>query len=332
MPNNRRHTPTENEWGGTPSIPTGVVRRLSAILFPASALRFSGVRIRFSGSVGFIQKKRNFAPSFSTLPPAAAPTGKWAGRKGLILVNLVLDIGNTRSKVGIFDDQRLVEQAIWGDWTLEELSSYGNQAGADHVIFSSVSVPDPALQEKLAERFVSALELTHETPLPFRNAYRTPQTLGKDRLAGVAGAQALFPGRPCLVVDCGTCIKYEVLSADGVYVGGNIAPGAQMRIRAMHTFTARLPEVPMHMPEGAIGSSTETALQNGALRGAVLEIEGFARLFAQDGEDLILLITGGDAAFFLPYLQLPNVHHEPHLTLHGLNHILQFNAPQRFQP
>lgn len=247
-------------------------------------------------------------------------------------MNLVLDIGNTRSKVGIFDDQRLVEQAIWRDWTLEELSSYGNQAGADHVIFSSVSVPDPALQEKLALRFTSALELTHETPLPFRNAYRTPQTLGKDRLAGVAGAQALFPGRHCLVVDCGTCIKYELLSAEGVYEGGNIAPGARMRIQAMHAFTARLPEVSMDMPGSDIGTSTETALQNGALRGAVLEIEGFARAFAQEREGLVILITGGDAAFFLPQLRLPGLHHEPHLTLYGLNHILQYNAQQRFHP
>ncbi len=240
-------------------------------------------------------------------------------------MNLVLDIGNTRVKAGLFEENRLVEQANWVDWTLEELSSYGNQAGADGVIFSSVAGYDPDTHRRLAETFAMVLELTHETPLPFQNTYRTPETLGKDRLAAVAGAQALFPGQHCLVVDCGTCIKYDLLTADGVYHGGNIAPGAAMRIRAMHVFTARLPEVPLRMPENATGFSTETALQNGALRGAVYEMEGFVRQFEQNAHPLRVVLTGGDAVFFQPHLSVPGLTHEPHLTLFGLNYILQFN-------
>lgn len=240
-------------------------------------------------------------------------------------MNLVLDIGNTRLKAGLFDGNRLVEQANWVDWTLEELQSYGNQAGADRVIVSSVADYDPDTYRRLAETFAVAIEMTHETPLPFRNMYRTPETLGKDRLAAVAGAQALFPGEHCLVVDCGTCIKYDLLTADGVYPGGNIAPGAAMRIRAMHHFTARLPEVPMQMPEDFTGYSTETALQNGALRGAVHEIEGFARQFGQRVNPLRVILTGGDADFFRPHLSGLTLSHEPFLTLFGLNHILQFN-------
>lgn len=240
-------------------------------------------------------------------------------------MNFVLDIGNTRVKTGIFDGPRLVEQAIWTDWTLEELSEYGNRAGADRVIVSSVAVWEPDTTRRLAETFAGVLELTHETLLPFRNNYQTPETLGKDRLAAVAGARALFPDKHCLVVDCGTCIKYDLLSAGGVYFGGNIAPGAAMRIRAMHTFTARLPEVPLQMPVDFVGVSTETALQNGALRGAALEIEGFVRLFEQRLKPFQILITGGDADFFQPHLHLSPLTYEPHLTLFGLNHILQFN-------
>ncbi|MCK6692076.1 MAG: type III pantothenate kinase [Thermoanaerobaculia bacterium] len=247
-------------------------------------------------------------------------------------MNLALDIGNTRVKAGLFDGNRLVEQANWTDWTLEELISYGNQAGADCVIFSSVAAHDPAGYRRLAETFATAVELTHETPLPFQNNYRTPETLGKDRVAAVAGAQALFPGENCLVVDCGTCIKYDLLTAEGVYHGGNIAPGAAMRIKAMHVFTARLPEVAVRMPEDFCGSSTETALQNGALRGAVHEIGGFARQFEQRARPLRVVLTGGDAAFFQPHLALPSLTLEPHLTLFGLNHILQFNKNQLFVP
>ena len=142
----------------------------------------------------------------------------------------------------------------------------------------------------------------------------------------VAGAQALFPGENCLVIDCGTCIKYEMLTSEGIYTGGNIAPGATMRIKAMHHFTARLPEAPMEMPDDFIGHSTETALQNGALRGAVLEMEGFIRLFEQKHAPLRVVLTGGDADFFQPFLHLPNDSTVPDLTLHGLNNILIFNT------
>ncbi len=240
-------------------------------------------------------------------------------------MNLVIDIGNTRSKIGLFEGKYLVEQAICDSPALAEWQAYGNRDGVEYVMVCSVAEPDPALQGWITTR-PGAMELTRHTPLPFENRYRTPETLGKDRLAGVAGAQALFPGRHCLVVDCGTCIKYEWLSAEGVYHGGNIAPGARMRIRAMHHFTARLPEVDMHLPADFTGVSTETALQNGALRGAALEIEGFARLFAARYGKHTLILTGGDAAFFQPLLDVEHLIVEPDLTLFGLNHILNYNT------
>jgi type III pantothenate kinase len=170
------------------------------------------------------------------------------------------------------------------------------------------------------------MELTNTTALPFENRYTTPHTLGKDRLAAVAGAHALFPGENCLVIDCGTCIKYDLLAADGIYHGGNIAPGAHMRIQAMHHFTARLPEVVMEMPEQVVGNSTETALQNGALRGASLEMEGFIRLFEQQYSPLRVVLTGGDANFFKPFLTFSIDSIVPELTLHGLNNILIYNT------
>ncbi|MCW5920969.1 MAG: type III pantothenate kinase [Saprospiraceae bacterium] len=241
---------------------------------------------------------------------------------------LVLDIGNTRTKIGLFRGNELVEQAIWTDWTLAELVAFGNHAGANHVMVSSVAEPDETLREGLAEHF-KVLELTHQTPLPFENRYQTPKTLGKDRLAAVAGAHLLFPQKNCLVVDGGTCIKYDLLTAEGVYLGGNIAPGARMRIQAMHHFTARLPEVAMQMPDDFVGHSTETALQNGALRGAVLEIRGFVHLFEQrlgESADLQVIFTGGDAVFFQSHLNMPNAFVEPDLTLFGLNHILNYNT------
>jgi type III pantothenate kinase len=240
-------------------------------------------------------------------------------------MHLTIDIGNTRTKLGLFRGATLVEQANWTDWTLEELLAYAAGAGAERIIVSSVTAPGEALLEALGARFAAVVELTHTTPLPFRNAYRTPQTLGKDRLAAVAGAHARYPGEGCLVVDCGTCIKYDLLTADGTYRGGNIAPGAAMRLQAMHVFTARLPEAPLEMPAQAIGDSTTTALQNGALRGAVLEIAGFVELFRREVALERVLLTGGDAGFFAPYLPVEGLVVEPYLTLFGLNHILTYN-------
>lgn len=217
-----------------------------------------------------------------------------------------------------------MQEAFEQVWTLKDLIAFGNRNQVERIILSSVAAPDPELITGLGQYF-DVLELTHTTPLPFLNTYKTPQTLGKDRIAAAAGAYALFPGQDCLVVDCGTCIKYERLSAKGEYLGGNIAPGAAMRIKAMHHFTARLPEVTMEIPPEMIGSDTTTALQNGALLGAVLEIEGFARLFAQNIGPLRVILTGGDAGLFYPHLKINGLTLEPHLTLIGLNCILTYN-------
>ena len=95
----------------------------------------------------------------------------------------------------------------------------------------------------------------------------------------------------------------------------------------MHHFTARLPEVSLHLPENYIGISTQTALQNGAFLGAILEMNGFIRLFASNYHPLNVILTGGDASFLFPNIEATIKHQEPHLTIHGLNHILTHNRP-----
>ncbi len=241
------------------------------------------------------------------------------------MTNLTLDIGNTRIKSGLFQENNLREQAIWNRDTLAALPTYCRDHRVQQIIVSAVTAVEMEAVAQLAADF-SVVVLTHETPLPFENHYKTPQTLGKDRVAGVAGVQALFPGENGLVIDGGTCIKYDLFLADGGYRGGNIAPGLHMRIQAMHHFTARLPEVPMSMPQQVIGDTTETALQNGALRGAILEIQGFIRIMNPDNAPLRIILTGGDAGFIGKYLNYPDQIIEPNLTLFGLNHILQFNT------
>lgn len=237
-------------------------------------------------------------------------------------MQLTVDIGNSRRKVGLFQGISLIEQAIWSDWSLAQLLHWAKERRVTDVIVSSVAAPDAELMAAMAQHF-RLVELTAQTPLPFVNGYKTPATLGKDRLASVAGAQALYARQHCMVVDCGTCLKYELLTAEGVYRGGNIAPGLRMRLQAMHHFTARLPEAPLEMPDATVGYSTETALQNGALRGAALEVVGFVSLFRKELNGPVrLLLTGGDATFLAPYVAEASPIVIPHLTLIGLNHIL----------
>jgi type III pantothenate kinase len=244
------------------------------------------------------------------------------------VLNLAVDIGNTRTKLGVFDRHTPVDQVVWSAEALADLPTWAAERGVERVLVSSVAATDLAsLLLGFQKAGLAAYELTAITPLPFENTYRTPHTLGKDRLAAVAGAQVLASGCDCVVIDCGTCIKYEALSADGRYFGGNIAPGLYMRTQAMQHFTARLPVVPLAVPTEAIGFDTQTALQNGAFRGALLEMEGFVRLFEQKMKTTPrVVLTGGDAEWVaqqtdLPWLQAALV--EPNLVLIGLNAILQ---------
>lgn len=250
---------------------------------------------------------------------------------GFLIVNLALDVGNTRIKSGLFRGRQLLQHSDWAaeEWPL--IAEFADEMHVRQVVLASVAPVDEVAVARLKQQTDYWLEVTHLTPMPFAIAYKTPHTLGRDRIAAVAGAHAFWPGRNCLVIDCGTCIKYDLLTAEGVYLGGNIAPGASMRLKAMHEFTAQLPLVAMEMPADPIGISTTTALQNGALRGAALEMEGFVQIFRRRFPDLTIVLTGGDATFFRPVLPF-DLLVELQLTLHGLNHLLLFNTATHYQP
>ncbi len=239
---------------------------------------------------------------------------------------LAIDIGNTRTKIGAFEGPALLEQWAADSFSAAEIAAKANLFGAKYLIVSSVAAPDAAFLTDLRTQ-CTVVELNADTTLPFRNAYATPQTLGKDRLAAVAGADALFRGKDCMIIDAGTCLKYE-LYTEGTFRGGNIAPGLRMRTEAMAHYTARLPEVDTDIPEFYVGNSTVTALQNGAFLGAILEIMGFYRMFNLERtrtEPMQVILTGGDADFLLRYLSFEQQIKEPNLTLIGLNYILDWN-------
>lgn len=243
------------------------------------------------------------------------------------MVNLVTDIGNTRSKAGLFQDGKLAEQWSWANekFSFGLLKNMATNHRAQNIILSTVrQLPEDPDWESMQDEFFCLL-LSETTALPFQNRYRTPQTLGKDRLAAVAGAQALFPGQNCLVVDAGTCITYDVLTAAGDYTGGNIAPGLRMRLQAMHTFTAKLPLVEPGETENRIGYDTRSALVNGVQEGILFELEGYAAYCRQQYGAVQTLLTGGDADFLSKKLK-SEIFVDQNLVLRGLDQILSYNV------
>lgn len=241
-------------------------------------------------------------------------------------MNLVIDIGNSRTKIAVFQKQEIIHDELFE--ALHEKDLYRLQkkySGLNQVIISSVKDYRDELKSYLGTSFETFIELSAKTPLPLINRYDTPATLGKDRLAAVVGATVLFPGKNVLVIDAGTAITYEVITAQNEYLGGNISPGLQTRFRALHHFTGRLPLSNINEEANLIGKSTESAIQAGVQYGLLFEIEKYIEHFNTIYENLEIIITGGDAKFFDKKLK-NSIFVNFNLTLIGLNRILEYNV------
>jgi type III pantothenate kinase len=237
-------------------------------------------------------------------------------------MNLVVDYGNSAAKVGIFDHQNLMEKYTLP--TADSVKDFFIKTSAANVIVSSVNTEAAEVLSWVkpdAKKFI----LHHTLPLPIRNLYATPATLGADRLAGVCGARQLFPLEPCLVIDAGTCITYDFIDADGNYHGGSISPGLMMRFKAVHTFTAKLPLVTPKVDIPLTGNSTETSIQSGVVNGMLAEIEGIILQYTKKFGDVRVILCGGDALFFENQLKA-SIFASPELVLIGLNSILNYNV------
>ncbi len=239
-------------------------------------------------------------------------------------MNLSIDLGNTRAKLGLFDKEQLVRlervEELNPDLLAQKLEQWKVKAG----ILSSVVDHDPKI-EKLLQDCHHHVILTHKTRIPITNRYSTPETLGRDRLSSVIGANHIYPNRNILVIDAGTCIKFDFIDKDANYLGGAISPGIWMRLKAMHHFTDKLPMIPVEDTFPLIGDSTKTSLQSGALSGAVAELNGIIGEYEQRYDNLMVMLTGGDASFFESKLK-NEIFAVPNLVLTGLNKILNFNA------
>lgn len=238
------------------------------------------------------------------------------------MVTLALDIGNSKIKAGLFNGRELLKQVSFPTLGLSKLEAWWQPFRPEMGIYSTTRKVLPNFTDQLAG-IIPMTELHFSMPLPVKLKYETPETLGKDRIAGAAGAQQLFPGHNVLVLDLGTCITYDMVTADGTFIGGQISPGLHMRLKAMHHFTAKLPLVPANTDPDRVGSSTIANLQSGAFHGMLHEMDGFISWYSQNFDNLKVIITGGDASNFAAHLK-NEIFAAPNLILQGLNYILLY--------
>jgi type III pantothenate kinase len=237
-------------------------------------------------------------------------------------MNIAIDAGNTRIKVGIFEGHMLSEKHQF--ISLSDLKAFLETRHFQNSIVSTVGLESNEIADVVNVTDLS-LTLSHLLPLPVNIRYATPHTLGVDRIAAVCGAWDLFPGLHCLVIDAGTCITYEWLDRAGNYFGGSISPGLEMRLKAMHTFTARLPLVAINSSIDLVGNNTEHAMQSGAWYGVVAEMEGIIDEYKKKYDPLQVVLCGGDTVLFENRLK-HTIFAAPDLVLSGLNRILLHNA------
>jgi type III pantothenate kinase len=238
--------------------------------------------------------------------------------------SIVVDAGNTRVKMALFDhDALLHQQLLQHENFWEALANWIGSSQFNQVLISDVS---GKLMQQMPPSFSYPIHwLDAEMPLPFKNLYQTKETLGADRKALVAAAMHFYPKKPCLIIDAGTCVTFDLLNASEEYLGGSISPGLHMRLQAMHMNTGKLPLPTFSEIPNLIGQSTNACLLSGAYYGIIAEIDYLSNQYRQQFSGLHVLLTGGDAQVLAKRIKTSIFVHE-HLLLFGLYKILSHHA------
>jgi len=245
-------------------------------------------------------------------------------------MNLVLDLGNSFGKIAVCQGTNVLESAVYEKITNREIAYFNARYdGLKGVIISSVVNDSREMVDYLGMLFDNCIELDHHTPIPLINRYRTPDTLGYDRIAAAVGAYTIFPGKNVLVIDAGTAITYDLVTGRGEYLGGNISPGMAIRFKSLNKYTNRLPLLEPSIEEPPLlGSSTKEAIQSGIINGILFELDGFIGGVSRLHPKLKVVLTGGDAKYFEGKLK-SSIFVHLNLNLIGLNRILEHNASEK---
>jgi type III pantothenate kinase len=239
-------------------------------------------------------------------------------------MDLIADIGNTTSRLALYEGRQKISVKRIDGINLAGLESILTSNKIERAIVSSV-IQLPEFVLDMLNRSIPSLHiLSHKTNLPFKTEYETPWTLGTDRIAAIAGAYRLFPGKNVLVIDAGTAITIDLLSGK-TFKGGNISPGISMRFRALNQFTARLPLITHAQEYSFPGRNTRDAITGGVITGVIYEINEYIRTFEEKHPGIKVIFTGGDGRMLREKVNYP-AEYLPDIVIDGLNYILEYNA------
>ena len=242
---------------------------------------------------------------------------------------LIIDLGNTNKKLALFSKGRLKTIKNLPDISLSSVRSFVKEyPGITHCILSSVINYPSSVRNFLKNQFFF-LELDEHTPLPLHNHYRTPETLGKDRLAAAAGGYLRFGNAPVLIINAGSCITFDFVTSRGEYLGGSISPGIRMRLKALHTFTGKLPLISGKNRANLTGTTTRESILSGVINGTLAEVEGIIAQYLQKYRKLKVILSGGDLKYFDKRLKIKTFA-VPNIVIEGLFKILELNAGKNY--
>jgi type III pantothenate kinase len=239
---------------------------------------------------------------------------------------LCIDLGNTRQKAAFFEGSSQREVVYFDDDLTGSLNTMLNALKPQRSILSSVINHPPDFTNLLAARTSFHLLDAATSMLPFTTPVGKPETIGADRLALCAAAVQLYPGHNNLVIGLGTAVTYNFINIRHQFLGGGISPGMMMRMKALNSYTAKLPIVEPHWNVPLLGYDTKTNIQSGVVLGLAMEIDGFIEAYRGKYRAFNVLLTGGDMVHLAPHLK-NLIFADPDLLFKGLYAICDRNVP-----
>ncbi len=240
-------------------------------------------------------------------------------------MNLLFDLGNTNLKIAVYNNNKTVETQSFRDIQINDIKKLKSTYPINNVILSSVIYYKNEIKNYLQNNFRNFIELNSETPIPIEITYKTKQTLGNDRIATAVGANNIFRNNNVLIIDIGTAITFDLINSKNQFIGGNISPGATLRLKTLHEHTKKLPLVLKNENFKLIGNDTNKAILFGVENGILFEIQGYINRLQKEYKNLKIILTGGDVFLFEKKIKSP-IFVKSNLLFHGLNRILNYNV------
>ena len=240
------------------------------------------------------------------------------------MANLIVDEGNTLCKIAVLDKSEVLCELSAPEFDMAQAMEYIERYAVDKAVVASTRGGAEQICEKLRSKIARVLHFNSQTEVPIAVEYASRQTLGADRIAVAVGVVCDMGIESALIVDMGSAITYDIIE-NGAFKGGNISLGVAMRFRALHEFTASLPLCKAVEPNGAFGSTTQEAIEQGVMQGILHEIEGYVERVSAENEKKSIIFCGGDAESFVNRIKNA-IFAGRNLMFLGLNEILEYNV------